>query len=232
MCFAGICLGDSVDQLPKVSANGYSVKTAGMWHVLSGASLTGTDMDRIKRIEEDLQAFESMKKLNRLCTLPAANDPLKLRMRLAFTPDDASPEGIEVVAEVLPKREPSTSSTYAITQIRMVMRQVPSDLALDWADQVSKMWPGLSPLISEDSKRLPDHYVSWSTQNAAPKGASDSRKTIVNYSVEPVLAVSDQLFNSNQWRGRIVTHELQWSHGISKSMKTNLASQADCTKEK
>jgi len=229
MCFSGVCLGDSVDRLPAVAVNGRSVKAPGQWHVNMGPAIAATDLDNVQRTSADKDLFEAMKKLQRSCALPASVDSLKPKMRLVFTPEDGSLEGLEVVAELLPKKEDFASSAYAITQIRMSMRQVPAELALEWPDQVSEMWPGLGATIAEGSKRLPDTYLQWSASTPLPKSVSDLKKSSVVYTVEPSLAVEDDEFNAKRWARGLVTHELIWSHGIGRSLPSMLAQQPGCS---
>lgn len=215
LCMAGICLGDSVDELPLKSANAGGSRVSGDWLQALDSEYPEQELSQQASRKERLRAFEDMRDASQVCAISSLTAPLKTRMHLVFMPQDSSPGGIEVIAELIPKKRYNTKSSYAVTQIQMNVRRGDGDEASVWPQSIASMWPALKPMQISATTILPERIVMWATTEAHAKGGLSSiASNTAYYSVSPMLSDEDMQFNFAQWDDKPVTHKLQWGHGV------------------
>lgn len=227
-CMASICLGDDVNSLPKQSLNEFGEHVDGIWH--QGARIIpNEDLANLSReLDDDL--VSRMTNIEQVCSLAKLPKRLKPRIALSFNPNEGELGAIDVVAQVLPKKEKQKdASTYAITQIKMHIRVANPEISLQWAQQVQELWPGMKSQIVAANDILPEHIAMWSSRDMDGKPVIG--ESMVQYSVEPVLAVNDDNFNIKQWQNRQITHTLQWLPGVT-NLDAELRRQPGCVNAK
>lgn len=214
-CMAGVCLGDPIDGLPSKSANADGARVRGDWQQVTGGGIIELDADPEVLRNRQLQVFEDMRDAVFVCSLAELAQPLTPKMRLVFVPDDGSPGGIEVSAQLLPKKRDTTKSAYAVSAIEMSVRHGSGEEASAWPASIASIWPGLKPVSLAVTAQQPERIAIWSLSERSPKGGLNAQATTaVSYSVLPLLSASDAEYNALQWAGSLVTHKLQWLHGL------------------
>ena len=217
LCIANICLGDPIDVLPSKSVNASGYRVSGDWLQPHVQAIPGDNsvMAWNTKNRDSLQVFEDMRETLQVCSLKELGAPLKPRMHLLFFPDDGSQGGIEVIADLLPKKRQTLKSTYAISQIRMLVRSADGLEATTWPAAIAAMWPGLQPFPLPATAGIPQRIVMWASfEDHAKDSLIRDENNAIYYDVSPLLSATDKPFNMGQWDEKPVTHKLQWLSGI------------------
>ena len=214
MCMAGVCLGDPIDSLPSRSANADGSRVRGDWQQVTGGGIIELDADPAALRTRQLQVFEDMRDSVFVCSLAELAQPLAHRMRLVFVPDEGSAGGMEVGAELLPKKRDTTKSVYAVASIEMTVRRGNGEEASAWPASIASLWPALKALPVAEPADHPERIAMWVLSEPIAKGVpARQRRNVVSYAVSPLLSANDAPFNAAQWDNVPVKHELHWMHG-------------------
>lgn len=222
ICIAGVCLGQTIDQLPKESAAFSGARGPGQWVVVTGSA----------------KPVAVLQGINQVCRVGDLPSGVLRQVQLAFAPADASPGGVFVRAEPIPRQDGADGSAYTVTKIVMSVKSGNAEDGRNWPARVESRWPFLKPVLLENqeggmvvdfwSMRPPVVKLAKSDAFGAKQ---DKIAHEVRYSVNPAVSFDDPEIGAKAWDQQRVTHTLSWQIGWDDATAWDLLSkQAGCAK--